>query len=309
MKVHRDLGKIPSIKNPAVTIGTFDGVHMGHQKIIHHLNGIAKEIDGESVIVTFDPHPRLVIYPSDNSLRLLNTMDEKIELLAHFGIGHLLIVPFTTEFANLAAEEYIRDFLVGKIHPKKVVIGYDHRFGKNREGNMQLHEVMANRYGYSLEEIPPQLIDDIAVSSTKIRKALQEGKIGKATELLGYPYSVEGEVVKGKKMGVELGFPTANIQVRDFLKLIPENGVYAVKVHYTKDIFKGMLNIGFNPTFNGEHQTIEVNIFDFNKTIYGEKLKIEFVSFLRSEEKYNGVEELKAQLNRDRENAIKLLSL
>jgi riboflavin kinase / FMN adenylyltransferase len=308
MQVHFDLNSLPAIKNAIVSQGTFDGVHLAHKKIIERLKQIASIKDGETVLITFEPHPRMVLFPDDHGLQLLSTLNEKIHLLEKAGIDHLIILPFTKEFSRQTSEQFIRTILVNKIKTNTLVIGYDHRFGKNREGSFEHLKESSSLYGFDVEEIPEQDIDDIAVSSTKIRNALLNNDIQTAQKYLGNSYSLEGKVVKGKQLGRTIGYPTANIEVENSFKLIPQDGVYAVWVWYNKARFGGMLNIGNNPTVAGKGRSIEVNIFDFEKEIYTEMLKIEFVSKLRNEEKFNGLDALKAQLHLDKQNALVILN-
>jgi riboflavin kinase/FMN adenylyltransferase len=308
MQVHFDVNTLPNIKNAIVSQGTFDGVHLAHKKIIERLKQIASIKDGETVLITFEPHPRMVLFPDDHGLQLLSTLNEKIHLLEKAGIDHLIILPFTKEFSRQTSEQFIRTILVNKIKTNTLVIGYDHRFGKNREGSFEHLKESSSLYGFEVEEIPEQDIDDIAVSSTKIRKALLNNDIQTAQKYLGNSYSLEGKVVKGKQLGRTIGYPTANIEVENSFKLIPQDGVYAVWVWYNKAKFGGMLNIGNNPTVEGKGRSIEVNIFDFEKEIYTEILKIEFVSKLRNEEKFNGLDALKAQLHLDKQNALSILN-
>lgn len=306
MKVYYSLSEFTLLPNGVVTSGTFDGVHLGHQKILNRVREVSKTIGGESVILTFHPHPRMVI-SGVNDLKLLSTVDEKIALIEQSGIDHLVIIPFTREFSELSSEEFINRILVEKIGTKKLVIGYDHRFGKNREGGFDYLKANATRYGFSIEEIPRQDIEHLTVSSSRIRHSLLTGDVNLAKEFLGRPYSLSGTVVKGKQLGRTIGYPTANIQVPEEYKLIPANGVYAVRVQYKEQFFGGMLNIGTRPTVDGTYRTTEVNIFDFDREIYGEKLTVLFEEKLRNEVKFNGLEELKAQLAADKINARKIV--
>ena len=308
MQVHFDINSLPAIKYAIVSQGTFDGVHLAHKKIIERLKQIASIKDGETVLITFEPHPRMVLFPDDHGLQLLSTLNEKIHLLEKAGIDHLIILPFTKEFSRQTSEQFIRTILVNKIKTNTLVIGYDHRFGKNREGSFEHLKESSSLYGFEVEEIPEQDIDEIAVSSTKIRNALLNNDIQTAQKYLGNSYSLEGKVVKGKQLGRTIGYPTANIEVENSFKLIPQDGVYAVWVWYNKARFGGMLNIGNNPSVAGKGRSIEVNIFDFEKEIYTEMLKIEFVSKLRNEEKFNGLDALKAQLHLDKQNALAILN-
>lgn len=315
MLVFRELNNLPHFRNSVITIGTFDGVHKGHQKLIERIRFLAKENSGESIIITFHPHPRIVINPEDKSLRLLNTIEEKISLLEKYGVDNLVIVPFSRDFSEQSAEDYISNFLVKNFHPKNIVIGYDHKFGKNRSGDYHLLEAMKSEFGYSMEEISKEMLDDIGISSTKIRNSLQSGEIKLANELLGYNYIVSGTVVRGLQNGRKLGFPTANIQVNDEFKLIPKTGIFAVRVHHThatdtgkaSDTYKGMLSIGYNPTFDGKEQTIEVNILDFDKDIYGDSITIEFIDYIRDEKKFDSVDALISEIKNDEQVTRKIL--
>jgi riboflavin kinase/FMN adenylyltransferase len=300
MRVFRDLNSLPKFQNSVITIGTFDGVHLGHQKLIERLRTLAREQNGESIIITFHPHPRLVINPQDDSLKLLNTIDEKIALLEKYGVDNLVIVPFSRDFSEQNAEDYVTDFLVKNFQPKAIVIGYDHKFGRNRTGDFHLLETMKTRFGYQLEEITKEMLEDMTISSTKIREALNQGRIEEATELLGHNYTLAGFVVKGLQNGRKLGYPTANLQISDTHKLIPKTGIYAVRVSYGQQTYNGMLSIGYNPTFGGKVQTVEVNILDFNKEIYGELLMLEFVSYIRAEKKFESLEDLIKAIDNDK---------
>lgn len=309
MKVYYNINDLPPIKNAIVSQGTFDGVHLAHKKIIERLKQLAKQKNGETVLMTFEPHPRMVLFPTDHGLQLLSTLKEKIHLLEKTGIDHLLVIPFTKEFSRQSSEQFIRDILVNKLHTHTLVIGYDHRFGKNREGSFEHLKESSSLYGFEVEEIPEQDIDDIAVSSTKIRKALQNDDIITAKKYLGTNYVLEGTVVKGQQLGRTIGYPTANIEVYNAFKLIPTDGVYAVWVWHNNIKYGGMLNIGNNPTVENKGRSIEVNIFNFNKEIYGDTITVEFVLKLRNEEKFNGLEALKNQLVLDKENTLKTLGL
>ena len=305
MRVFKGLDNLPPFKNPVLTIGTFDGVHLGHAKIIERLRKKAIEVDGESIIITFDPHPRFVVAPNSTPIELLSTSQEKIKALQALHVDNVVIVPFTKAFSDISAEAYIRDFIVSNFHPHTIIIGYDHHFGKNRQGNYQLLESVKATYGFQLEEIPVQEIEHIAVSSTKIRAALHIGDIKKANELAGKYYTLEGVVIHGEKRGRLIGFPTANVHVGDAHKLIPANGVYAVKAYLKETAYKAMLNIGVRPTVSSSnHRSIEVNIIDFDQDIYDETFRIEFVDKLRDEIKFNGIDELIAQLTIDKQDAL-----
>lgn len=309
MKVHRELaGSLPEFRNAVVTIGTFDGVHKGHQQILSQLKEEATKIGGETVIITFHPHPRKIVSSVPGDVRLLNTLAEKTILLEKAGIDHLVVVPFDHHFANQSAEEYITEFLYKYFHPHTIIIGYDHRFGKGRTGDYQLLESYGQQFGFIVKEITEQLLNEIAVSSTRIRKAISENDITTANAALGYPYFFEGLVVEGNQLGRTIGYPTANLHISSEEKLIPENGVYAVKVDLIGQTepttYGGMMNIGLRPTVDGKKRVIEVNIFDFNQDIYGQHLRIHVLQQLRSEVKFDGLEALKAQLAKDKEDAL-----
>lgn len=308
MKVYTNIEDFKDVKNPVVTTGTFDGVHLGHQKIISRLNNVAKEEKGETVLLTFYPHPRMVLYPDDNELKLLNTQQEKIELLEKYGVEHLIIYPFTKEFSRLTSIEFVRNMLVNKIKTKRLVIGYNHHFGRNREGSFDHLKEYGPIYGFEVEEIPAKDIDHIEISSTKIRKALQSGDIETATTFLGHHYSLSGKVIGGKQLGRTIGYPTANIFVNDKYKLIPADGVYTVKVRHNNVMYGGMLNIGNNPTIEGKGRSIEVHIFNFNKDVYGDEITVYFIQRIRDEKKFKGMEELKEQLKSDREKSLVILN-
>lgn len=299
LKVYYNLQEFKPLENAVVTIGTFDGVHVGHQKILFRLTEIANSTNGESVVMTFWPHPRMVVSPDSHDLKLLSTIDEKIELLERQGIQHLIIVPFTREFSELSAEEYVQKILIGRIGTKRLVIGYDHRFGRNREGGFDYLSDNKKRFGIEIEEISRQEIENLTISSTKIRNSLIEGNIKVANELLGRNYSFQGLVVKGRQLGRTIGFPTANVHLAENYKLTPSNGVYAVRIFVRGSWYKGIMNIGNRPTVEGIGITREVNIFDFDDDIYGEDVVVEILDFIRKETKFNGLEELKAQIRAD----------
>lgn len=296
-----------NIKKPVVTTGTFDGVHLGHQKIIHRLKDVAKDIQGETVLLTFYPHPRMVLYPDDNDLKLINTQAEKIELLDRYGIDHLIIHPFTKDFSRLSSLEFVRNILVNNIFTKRLVIGYNHHFGRNREGSFEHLKEFGPVYGFEVEEIPAKDIDSIEISSTKIRTALLSGDMDTANNYLGHTFSITGTVVEGKKLGRTIGYPTANISVIDKYKIIPFDGVYAVYVSVKNKQYKGMLNIGENPTIPGKGRSIEVNIFDFNEDIYQQEATIYFIKRLRNELKFDGLEALTQQLAIDKIETLRVL--
>lgn len=305
MEIYHSLERIQKLKNAVVTSGTFDGVHIGHQKILARLNETSQSNDGESVVLTFWPHPRMVVSENTQSLHLLSTIDEKIALLESLKIEHLVIIPFTRSFSELSSVEFIQQILVDKIGTKKLIIGYDHRFGKNREGSFEFLKNNCAQFGFEVEEIPRQDIEDMAISSTRIRKNLLTGNISEANGLLGRNYGMSGIVVKGKQLGRTIGFPTANIQVSEEHKLIPENGVYIINAFYGGNQFNGMLNIGVRPTVDGLTRTIEANLFDFDKEIYGEELKVELLEYLRPEQKFDGLQQLVKQIEIDKLRSIK----
>lgn len=309
MQVHRDLKHLPEFRNAIITIGTFDGVHAGHRFIIQQLEQAAAECDGETVIVTFDPHPREVLAPRPNNIRLLTTLPEKIALLEKAGIDHLVVVPFTKAFSELSAREYLEDFLVARFKPHTIIIGYDHRFGHNREGGLELLEAEQQQYGFRLVEIPQQVVNDLTVSSTKIRKSLQEGEVLLANQLLEYPYFLSGTVVHGDKMGRQLGYPTANLHLKDERKLIPAEGIYAVWVDVPGHDAPqpAVMSIGFRPTFNGTDLRLEVHLFDFNEDLYGKELTVYFVEYIRANQKFDDIKDLIVQMDRDSAKSREIL--
>ncbi|MBG6236823.1 riboflavin kinase/FMN adenylyltransferase [Pedobacter sp. CAN_A7] len=304
MKIYQHLSEFKKLANAVVTIGTFDGVHYGHQKIVKRLCELAKETGGESVILTFFPHPRLILDPENQNLKMINTVKQKAEILAGLGVDHLIIIPFTRDFSNLSAREYIQQILIDTIGTKYIIVGYDHRFGKDRKGGMPELELYAKDFDYKIELIKEQDINDVAVSSTKIRQALLKGDVALAAEYLGYPFSMEGRVVKGDKIGRTIGYPTANIFIEETYKLIPSDGIYAVTVKMGDENYRGMAYIGQRPTINGMTRNIEVNIFDFNKEIYGQTIVMTFLQFLRHDVKFTGLEALKVQLHEDKQNTL-----
>jgi riboflavin kinase/FMN adenylyltransferase len=309
MHVHRNINSLPQFKNAVVTIGTFDGVHTGHQEIIDHLKQEARSINGETVIITFHPHPRKVV--SSKNIFILNTLSEKIELLESKGVDHLVVVPFDENFAHQTADEYVTNFLFEKFHPHTVIIGYDHRFGRNRQGDYHLLENYGRELGFLVKEIPEHLVHREIVSSTKIREALLAGDVTTANEYLGYNYFFEGTVIEGNKLGRVLGYPTANLEIEYKEKLIPGNGIYTVKSEIRDqktEIQNGMMSIGVRPTIGISDRTIEVNIFDFDKDIYGKTLRVYVKQYLRPEVKFTNLEELKEQLAKDKIDSLKILN-
>lgn len=329
MKIYNHINEFSKLENAVVTIGTFDGVHYGHQKIIAKLKEEAEQIHGETVILTFFPHPRMILHPEDHNLKLINTITEKAELLHDLGIDHLIITPFTRDFSNLSSEEYIKEILVDKIGMKAMVIGYDHRFGKDRSGGLIELQQFSKVYNYNVEEIPEQDIANLAISSTRIRKALAKGDINEANELMGHSFSLNGKVIRGDQIGRTLGYPTANLFIEESYKLIPADGIYAVEIYIPQkknknknqvidnpflikttsenqkskianQKFKGMAYIGHRPTINGMSQNIEVNIFDFSEDIYHQNIRMNFLDFIRHDIKFKNLEELKDQLAKDK---------
>ena len=307
MKIIQSITAFNSSEKTIVTIGTFDGIHIGHQKILKNLIRTANNEGKKSVLLTFFPHPRMVLQ-KENKILLLNTIKEKSSLLEKMGLDYLIIHPFSREFSRLTALDFVRDILVNKLNTSRLIIGYDHHFGKNREGNIHQLKEYSLLYDFKVEEIPAQDIDDVSVSSTKIRTALKDGNLKTANNYLGYHYMLNGTVVSGKKLGGTIGFPTANIEIKEPYKLIPKTGVYIIRTYINTILYTGMMNIGFNPTVLGKHQTIEAHLFDFNEDLYGKEITIEFIYFLREEHKFESVEELVVQLNIDKENAISYLS-
>ena len=307
MKIIRSITAFNSSEKTIVTIGTFDGIHIGHQKILKDLIKTAKKEGKKSVLLTFFPHPRMVLQ-KENKILLLNTIKEKSSLLEKMGLDYLIIHPFSREFSRLTALDFVRDVLVNKLNTSRLIIGYDHHFGKNREGNIHQLKEYSLLYDFKVEEIPAQDIDDVSVSSTKIRTALKDGNLKTANNYLGYHYMLNGTVVSGKKLGGTIGFPTANLEIKEPYKLVPKTGVYIIKTHINTVLYTGIMNIGFNPTVLGKHQTIEAHLFDFNEDLYGKEIMIEFIYFLREEHKFESVKELVVQLNIDKENAISYLS-
>jgi len=307
MKIYHNINEFKAVKNAVVTIGTFDGVHLGHRKIIERLKELADECGGETVILTFFPHPRMILHPEDESLKLINTIHEKASLLEQLGIDHLIITPFSRDFSNQSPEAYIRDVLVNTIGTKKIVIGYDHRFGKDRAGNFDDLLKLSTTYGYDVIEIPEQDINDVAVSSTLIRDALLNGAIELANNFLGYPFFITGKVGRGDQIGRTIGYPTANIMIEESYKLIPDDGIFSAKVIVGGVSHKGMAYIGSRPTINGITRNIEVNIFDFDTEIYGEEISMQFFNYVRGDVKFDGLDALKIQLAKDRDDVLALL--
>jgi len=308
LKVFNNINEFTGARNVVVTTGTFDGVHLGHRSIIKRLQSIAQQVEGETLILTFDPHPRMVLFPDDNDLKLINTREEKIKLMEEAGMDNLIIHPFSKEFSRMTSLEFIRDVLVGKFQTKRLVIGYNHHFGRNREGSFEHLKEFGPVYGFEVEEIPASELDHVEISSTKIRNALHEGDVKTANAYLGSRFEFSGTVIEGKKLGRKLGYPTANIQIADPYKIKPANGVYVVKAFYDGKEFGGMMNIGTNPTTdveNGIH--VEVNIFDFDHEIYGERLAVQVVDRIRDEKKFNGLDELVAAIGKDKQISLQVI--
>jgi riboflavin kinase/FMN adenylyltransferase len=283
-------------------------VHLGHRKIIERIKQLAKSLGGETVILTFFPHPRMILHPEDHALKMINTMDEKAQLLEQLGVDHLIITPFSRDFSNQTAEEYIRDILVNKIGTKKIVIGYDHRFGKDRQGGLKELQQLSPVYDFEVVEIPEQDIHEVAVSSTRIRNALLSDDIDLANEFLGYPFFVTGKVMRGDQIGRTIGYPTANILIEETYKLIPADGIFAVKVQLNGQDYKGMGYIGHRPTINGMTRNIEVNIFDFNQDIYTQSIRMEFLHFVRGDIKFTTLNDLTIQLGKDKVAVMELFN-
>ncbi len=306
MQVHHSIENLPAFRNAAITIGSFDGVHLGHQKIIAALKKEAEEVAGESVIITFEPHPRKIVYP-DKPMQLLNTLDEKIELLESAGINHVVIVPFTQAFSEQSADDYIENFLIKNFHPSCIIIGYDHHFGKGRSGNYKLLEDRCEDFNYRLIEIPQHVLNEIEISSSKIRRAVLGSDVATANGLLGYSFFFEGIVVKGDQLGRTLGYPTANLQYSDDDKIHLGHGVYAVYAEVDGDRKKGMMSIGTRPTLEKSEEKVEVNLFDFSGDLYGKTIKVFVEYFLRGQEKYPSLDVMVDQLHKDKAQSLSLL--
>lgn len=310
MKVHYDLKQLPPFKNAVITTGAFDGVHIGHLQIINNIKQIAKQVNGESIIITFHPHPRKIISSIPGEIKQLTCLDERIQLLEQAHIDHLVVIHFDYTFSNLTATEYVQDFLVKYFHPHTIIVGYDHHFGKGRIGNFELLVALGKTYQFKVEEINEQFVNGEIISSSLIRNYLLEKNITKANQLLGYPYFFEGFIVRGNQIGRTIGFPTANLHIMNEEKLIPANGVYAVRVKGTclgNKLYDGMMNIGFRPTVDGQKKVIEVNIFNFDEEIYENTITVLVYEFIRGEEKFSGLDTLKQQLWLDKQNTITIL--
>lgn len=308
VKIYHSINDFQKQENAVVTIGTFDGVHTGHRKIIARLTQLAKKQEGETVVLTFFPHPRMVLHPDDHGLKLLNTLEERTDLLKQLDIDHLIVHTFTKEFSRTTFIQFVRDILVNVIGTKTLVIGYDHHFGRNREGTYKELAELAPVYDFKLEKIDEEIIHEITVSSTKIRTAIEKGNIELANELLGYEYMLSGKVIKGDGIGKALGYPTANIRPAEDYKLIPGDGIYAVRVKAGNENCSGMLYIGNRPTLNKTERNIEVNIFDFDREIYNERITVFFCKRIRDDIRFSSKEELSRQLGNDKAEALKILA-
>lgn len=307
--IHKSINEVGKIKKPVLTVGTFDGVHVGHQKIISKIREIAHNIGGESVLLTFHPHPRKVLFPDDDSLKLINTIEEKTNLLDQYGLDHVIYMAFEKSLSRMAPVEYVRDILVNKIGIHTIVIGYDHHFGRNREGDIELLKELAPIYDFNVVEIPAQEVDEMTVSSTKVRRSIEQGEIIAANEFLGHSFTLIGEVVSGKQLGRELGYPTANLKVIDRNKIIPGNGVYAVSGLIEGSKYEGMMNIGYRPTTaDNEELSLEVHFFNLSTDLYGKTVEIKFIQKIRDEQKFVDLIALKGQLDQDKEQAQQILS-
>ncbi len=307
MKVYHGIQEFKPIEHPIVTIGTFDGVHLGHQAIFDRMKEEAARRQGETVLITFSPHPRLVLYADSQDLKFINTQAKKLDQIEKAGIDHLIIIPFTREFAKNSSRDFIADYVVKYVHPEMIIIGYDHHFGKNREGNIELLESLREAYHYEVIQVPPLFVDGQPVCSTRIRNLLNSGDLKEANKMLGYEYSLTGEVIHGNSIGHKLGFPTANIRIPNEFKLIAANGVYACRVLIDGTLYKGMSNIGVRPTIDHGELAIEINIFDFNQDLYGETITIFFVARLRDEVKFDTLDALKEQLVKDQAQSLSIL--
>lgn len=303
MRIYKNFEEINHIPHPVLTIGTFDGVHIGHQKIINQLNEVAQQNGGESVVFTFYPHPRMVLFPDSHQLKLIQTQEEKLEKLERMGLQNIIIYPFTPEFSRIPAEQFVRDYLVNKLKVKTIVIGYDHHFGKNREGDIHLLKELAPIYEYDVIEISAQEIDEVNISSTKIRNAVLEGNIHLADAYLGEPFEINGKVIHGQKLGRKLGFPTANLDLYSTLKLIPKEGVYATKVFIsTGNSYFGLLSIGKRPTIEHDGNiSIEVFLLDFEGDLYDQTIKLHVLKRIRDDIKFDSIDALKKEMNHDEE--------
>ena len=301
MRLFTSLDDVKSIKNPVITIGTFDGVHLGHQKIINNLTQEAQRVNGESVLLTFLPHPRMVLYPENHGLQLLQTQKEKLNSLSETGIDNVIIIPFSLEFSRISAWNFVRDLLVKSLDVHTLIIGYDHQFGKNREGNIDYLHDISDSFNFHVIEISAKEVDDVNISSTKIRRALLNGDINISKNYLGRPFLISGDVVSGDGIGTKIGFPTANLSINDETKLIPKNGVYGISTVYNKIEYFGLMNIGIRPSINTNKQEkrVEVHILDFKENIYGEWLEVKLLTRVRNEIKFDSIKDLKKQILKD----------
>jgi riboflavin kinase/FMN adenylyltransferase len=307
MAIFYNIADLPPLHHPVITIGTFDGVHLGHRAILNEVVKHATQAHADSVLITFEPHPRKLLFPTQ-PLGILTPLQQKVELLSEAGIRHVVVAPFTKAFAALSAADYIKDFLVAHFHPQSIIIGYDHRFGHDRSGSIELLKQYADAYSYNVYEISAQLIDEAAVSSSKIRKELLAGQVQEAAHKLGHYYSITGTVIKGAQLGRTIGYPTANVQPTDPEQLIPANGVYVIRSKWNNHEYKGMLNIGYRPTVSNEHTLhIESHLFDFVENIYDQIIEISFIARLRDEQKFPSLDALKMQLGKDKEGAVKVM--
>jgi len=307
LKTHRSIEDIEGLKSTVATIGTFDGVHLGHRAVINQLIAFAKERNAETLIITFEPHPRIVLNKDVTNLRFINNLKEKEKLLAKAGVDHLLILPFTSEFSKLSARDFIQTYLIDKLHIQAMIVGYDHHFGRMDNGDEDV-TILLKEYGIDVERIAVKDVGNISVSSTKIRKAIMEGDIPYANRLLGYAYGLCGTVIHGNKLGRTIGFPTANIMLAFKLKLLPQDGVYAAYATFKEKRYKAMLNIGFKPTVLGSSRSIEVHLFDFDEEIYGEFLEVQLIEKVRNEKTFSSLDKLKEQLEKDRLVVAEILS-
>lgn len=303
----QSISKYDKTHPTAITIGTFDGVHLGHKKILQHLINKAKSSQLQSTVLTFFPHPRMVLQ-KDTNIKLLNTIEEKAAILEKIGLDCLIIHPFTKQFSRLSATEFVRDVLVHQLKTKKIIIGYDHRFGRNRNANINDLIAFGSTLEFEVEEIPAQEVNKVSISSTKIRNALFEGDVKTANKYLGYPYLLTGTVVKGRGLGRKISFPTANLHIAENYKLIPKNGVYVIRSSLNKKKIFGMMNIGYNPTVDGTEKSVEIHFLDFDGDLYGQKIRIEILERIRDEHKFSSVEALKDQLQKDKKTSLAIIS-
>lgn len=308
MNYSDNIKDLPKLDKPVITIGSFDGLHKGHQEIIRQVQALSKEDGTDHVIITFEPHPRQIIYPKDKELKLLTDIREKRYLMAFYGVQHLVVVPFTIEFSQLNADEYIENFLVQWFTPGRIVIGYDHKFGLNRQGDIHYLKWYSQKFHYEVTEISQHLVSDISVSSTKIRRYLEQGDMEQVKNMLGHPYILMGKVVHGKKLGTQIGFPTANVAPFNPLKMVPPDGIYAVLIHIEKVAHKAVMYIGLKPTLGNQERSLEVHIFDFSDDIYEREVMIEFVQYIRSDVKFENVEAMTTQIALDKDQAKKILN-